>query len=114
MNKKGVSLGTISSKCEKDLILKKNKQCLIFSPSRTMGNKFQLHKILKYVKTARPSNGLLRVDVGFPSCCSFQGQVRQSIKDSSSTAGIAWELWSGESFPMMRKFFLKEMKFEMT
>lgn len=81
-----------------------------------MGNKFQLHKILKYVKTARPSNGLLRVDVGFPSWRSFQGQVRQSIKNSSSTTGIAWELWSGESFPMMRKFSLlkRKMKFEMT
>lgn len=35
--------------------------------------------------------------------------------NSSSTSDLAWVAWSGEGFPMMRKFSLRrKMKSEMT
>lgn len=53
--------------------------------------------------------------MGFPSWGSFQGQVTRGIMNSSSTSDLAWVAWSGEGFPMMRKFSLRrKMKFEMT
>lgn len=76
----------------------KNKQWFTSSLRGTRGNWFKFHKIrLKYkeeiviVKTGRVLNRLLREDVGFASWGSFQGQVRQSILNSLSTADLIWE-----------------------
>lgn len=61
------------------------------------------------MKTVRPLNELLKEDAGLPPWGSFQGQVRQSVMNSSSTAALAWD-GVGKSDSVMREFTLSSKK----